>query len=218
MAIYKNHILPVQTSLMIAVLFTGIIFMGMPLLTEFQRTSSKSNKDPSIFYVPTVEPPPIPDIDRDKGEPEKPREMTSMETETTNVRVVPEIPPSVMPGVNPSGRIEIATPKKDFVIGPAIKPYNTSEVDRKPRLIRSVQPQYPLVAKRENIEGRVLVRFIIDKDGYPQKPEVYTAEPEGVFEEAALKAIMSYKFKPAMKNGLPVECIAIQAISFVLGK
>jgi protein TonB len=200
---------------MIAALFTGIIFILTPLLTKIQRPPSKPDVDKSIFWA-VKPPPPLPDVDRDKKEPEKPREMTPKEAETTIAKVVPEIPRGVMPGADIPWGLEIADPKKVIVIEPRIKPYDISEVDQKPRLIRSVQPQYPFLAKQKNIEGKVLVRFTIDKDGYPRKPEVYTAEPEGYFEEAALKAIMRYKFQPATKDGLPVDCIAIQPINFGL--
>jgi protein TonB len=68
----------------------------------------------------------------------------------------------------------------------------------------------------QNIEGKVVVRVVIDKEGFPREAEVLSAEPEGVFEEAALKSIDGYKFRPAVKNGKNVDCIARIPVIFKL--
>ena len=93
--------------------------------------------------------------------------------------------------------------------------YSLNEVDQPPRAIRVFPPEYPLLAKVEGIEGRVLLRLIIGADGYVQEALVDSAEPEGVFERAALDVIMKYIFKPALKNGEQVACIVKVPISFV---
>jgi protein TonB len=48
---------------------------------------------------------------------------------------------------------------------------------------------YPYLAKRDNIEGRVLLKFVVDTDGLPKESKVEKSVPEGVFDGAALKAL-----------------------------
>jgi TonB family protein len=63
-------------------------------------------------------------------------------------------------------------------------------------------------------EGRVLLRFIVTKDGGVRDPEVIEAEPEGIFEASAIEALKNYIFAPATKNGEPVDCIAKLPMTF----
>jgi protein TonB len=97
--------------------------------------------------------------------------------------------------------------------------FNMSEVDQRPRVIRSFPPQYPYLAKRDNITGRIVLKFVVDVDGLAKEPEVVSADPPEVmeiFQEAALKAVERYKFKPAVKNGNNVLCIVRLPIVFEL--
>jgi len=67
------------------------------------------------------------------------------------------------------------------------------------------------VAQRKGLEGRVVVRFVVNAEGDVLEPEVTEVEPPdvaGIFEEAALDAVVRYKFKAAVKDGEPVDCIA----------
>jgi protein TonB len=91
---------------------------------------------------------------------------------------------------------------------------NLNEVDSPPRVIRLFSPAYPAEAKEQGLNGRVVLRFVVDIEGYAGEPEVVSAEPEGVFEEAALDAVAEYRFKPALKDGKPVNCIVKMPIEF----
>jgi protein TonB len=88
--------------------------------------------------------------------------------------------------------------------------------DSPPWLIKDYLPQYPYNAKENNIEGWVLLRFVVGIDGKVKEPEVVDAEPQGVFEQSALDAIMQSEFKPATKNGTPVLCILEMKIGYGL--
>lgn len=89
-------------------------------------------------------------------------------------------------------------------------------MDRPPLVLEAAQANYPFGAKQDKIEGRVVVRFVVDTDGRAQEAEVLEAEPAGVFESAALEAVALYKFEPASKNGMPVHCIAKMPVVFKL--
>lgn len=83
--------------------------------------------------------------------------------------------------------------------------------DRQPQLIGGLNAlqkavRYPRKARKQRIEGRVVVRFIVDTDGRVREASV----PEPVhplLDEAAMKAVRSMKFVPAQKDG---ERVAVQ--------
>ena len=57
----------------------------------------------------------------------------------------------------------------------------------------TVRPEYPQEAAENCIEGWVKVRYKIGAEHIPVDVEVIDAEPEGVFEEATLKAIRHFR-------------------------
>jgi protein TonB len=79
--------------------------------------------------------------------------------------------------------------------------YDASEVDTKPKIIRQMPVTYPSNAKRSGIEGRVIVRILIGKNGKAEKMEVVESEPEGIFDEAALKSLKYWQFRPGILGG-----------------
>jgi TonB family protein len=76
--------------------------------------------------------------------------------------------------------------------------------NRPVQLLSGSGPVYPPVAKAAGTEGVVVVRYGIAADGRVINAQVDSAEPEGVFEEAALKAVRSWRYNPALRNGEPV--------------
>ena len=81
-----------------------------------------------------------------------------------------------------------------------------------------VPPQYPERALQRKIEGRVLVEFTISKSGAVKDAKVIAAEPNNIFNKAAIKAVLQWKYNPKILNGKPVEQKGIRiAIPFKLG-
>lgn len=64
-----------------------------------------------------------------------------------------------------------------------------------PRLVSAPPPRYPLVAMRRKIEGSVTVQFTIQADGSVASPSVVSADPPGVFDQAALAAARGWRFE-----------------------
>ena len=80
-----------------------------------------------------------------------------------------------------------------------------------------VPPQYPERAAQRGIEGRVLIEFTISKSGAVKDAKVIAYEPSKIFNKAALKAVMQWKYNPKIENGKAVEQRGIRiAIPFVL--
>ncbi len=92
------------------------------------------------------------------------------------------------------------------------------EVDGEVLPLVRIEPRYPRAAARRGIEGTVTISFFITKDGRVRDPVVTSARPAAVFDKAAIKAILRWKFKPEIVNGQAVERQASQTIEFVLRK
>ncbi|MFI4920444.1 MAG: energy transducer TonB [Gammaproteobacteria bacterium] len=65
-------------------------------------------------------------------------------------------------------------------------------------LVDRVEPKFPTQAVREGIDqGTVTVKFTVQTDGSVTNPVVTDAKPRrGVFDDAALRAVARWKFKP----------------------
>lgn len=80
-----------------------------------------------------------------------------------------------------------------------------------------IPPQYPPRAASRGIEGWVQVQFTITATGAVKDARVVDAEPEGVFDEAALGAIARWRYNPKVEDGVAVERVGVQTvIRFVL--
>jgi len=77
-------------------------------------------------------------------------------------------------------------------------------------------PQYPPRALRSGIEGKVTVEFTIAKDGSVKNPEIVSADPENIFNDAVLRAIRRWEFNPQKVDGQVVERRARQVVRFKL--
>ena len=79
-----------------------------------------------------------------------------------------------------------------------------------------VPPEYPSSATRHHIEGWVKIEFTVKTDGTVDNAVVISAEPEDIFNEAALAAIKKWKFKEKIVDGTPVTQRAVQKLQFKL--
>jgi periplasmic protein TonB len=68
-----------------------------------------------------------------------------------------------------------------------------------------VQPVYPPRAQQRGIEGWVLLEFTITEAGTVRSARVVDAEPSGIFDRSALKAIRKFKYKPKIVDGVAQE-------------
>ncbi len=81
-----------------------------------------------------------------------------------------------------------------------------------------IPPRYPMKARRRRIEGWVKLEFTITKEGTVKDIRVVEAHPRGIFDQAAMRAISRWKFKPLIIEGTPMEQRAIQVLEFKLRK
>lgn len=58
------------------------------------------------------------------------------------------------------------------------------------------QPVYPVGALEQDVEGKVVLDFAVNTDGSVRDPQVVDEQPVGVFDRAAKRALLGWKFVP----------------------
>jgi protein TonB len=91
---------------------------------------------------------------------------------------------------------------------------HTAEGDIIPVVV--IRPMYPREAAMTGTEGWVKVEFTITEVGTVKDPRVIEANPPRIFNREAIRAILKWKFKPRVVEGVAVERRATQVIDFTL--
>ena len=90
------------------------------------------------------------------------------------------------------------------------------ELDEPPRALVRVQPLYPAQARMRQIEGAVVLEFIVDPEGKPRDIMVVSATPGSLFADAASRAVSRWRFTPGSREGKAVPVRVRQKITFKL--
>jgi TonB family protein len=87
--------------------------------------------------------------------------------------------------------------------------------DVKPaRMISSVPPIYPALAKSQHVEGNVRVDALVDANGHVTTMKVVSGP--SMLHQAAMDALRQWKYQPATLNGKPVSMHLAVTIQFRL--
>ena len=85
---------------------------------------------------------------------------------------------------------------------------------RQARLIKRVEPVYPLEAKARRIEGVVTLSVIIGKDGSVKILRVLAGDP--ILSPAAVDAVRQWHYEPLLSDGQPLEVQTSINVTFSL--
>ena len=83
-----------------------------------------------------------------------------------------------------------------------------------PRLIRRVDPEYPILAVSAQIEGMVILEATVDASGAVQETRVLRSH--SVLDEAATDAVRQWRYEPLLLNGTPTPFVLTVTVSFNL--
>jgi len=78
------------------------------------------------------------------------------------------------------------------------------------------RPRYPMIARRRGLEGRVVLRVLVDVDGAVRSVEVAQSSTHAVLDDAAAAALRRWRFDPARRAGVPVAAEVEVPIAFRL--
>src|SRR5210317_592649 len=128
----------------------------------------------------------------------------------------PETPPQDMDNINPDApTINVAPPSVSAntdIGGPG--GMNIAEGDYLP--IVRVAPVYPARALSRGLEGFVDLSFTVTTTGTVEEPIVLQST-SSLFERAAIRAVLKFKYKPRVVDGVPVRVPGVKTrISFQL--
>jgi TonB family protein len=98
----------------------------------------------------------------------------------------------------------------------APKPVETTSGVTTGLLLKKVNPSYPVQDKQNRIQGKVVLRALIGKDGNVHDLTV-EEEPSPTLVGAALVAVSQWKYRPYMLNGEPMDISTTINVIFNLG-
>jgi len=90
------------------------------------------------------------------------------------------------------------------------------DLDNLPRLIKTLEPEYPYNAKKESWEGSVRIRLIINSDGTVCSATIITGSGRNDVDSSVLKAAQQWVYEPGEINGDPVRSEVVTAVRFEL--
>jgi len=148
----------------------------------------------------------------------------------TKVRTPPKMPEKPQPAPStPTQQIQaVSAPTPTAVSISNMSLENTTSVkagfglsngDGEYLPIVKVAPMYPPGAQERGQEGWVLLEFTVTESGSVTDAVVVESQPPGVFDEAAKRAVLKFKYKPRVANGKAIAVHHIQhLISFKMDK
>ena len=83
--------------------------------------------------------------------------------------------------------------------------------------IFKVPPLYPRRAQERGIEGCVMLEFAVTKVGAVRDPVVLWSIPSGIFDRAAMRSALKFKYKPQIRDGEAIEVRGVlNQITFII--
>lgn len=194
-------------------LVTLVIFAMVPMM--IMDSTGKNDLSPlAAVRIRNLEPPPPEEIIQEKEEEPPPEPEIEMPTPVPQIARPHTDVPTFRPDVSLSAvkGPPLSMPKTDV----AVVGFKLGDVDQAPRTTVRTPPVYPFRARNMGIEGVVKVRFLVDATGRTQQITIIEAKPPGVFEDAVIQAVKSWRFEPAVLDGNKVAAWIVAPLQFKL--
>jgi len=192
-----------------ALLISGAMILGLYYAgpTIAPGTFDKVIK---IINVPVddakpIEPKPQPKTEQRKAVttplPHVPDRVVDLPTDNTGIagtNVIGPVttePPGPVGPVNGGGGATLDPPGPPVLVGPSVDP----------RYEAMLQPPYPPAEIRRGTEGSVTARVLIGADGRVKAIDIVKSPSDGLSEATRRQALARWRFKPATRDGVPVE-------------
>jgi protein TonB len=180
-------------SIVVGMVVTFTLIFVMHLLIEYGESAMSKTRDRHMLEFVRVKR--NENLNIEDQTPEKPPKPPE---------VPPEIPPQDMDTVDPDApTVNIPPPSVNNTVdlgGPG--GMNVAEGDYLP--IVRVAPVYPARALSRGIEGYVDMGFTVTLTGTVRDPYVIHST-SSLFERAATRAVLKFKYKPRVVDGIPVD-------------
>jgi protein TonB len=215
------------------------VALGLGLwLVERGVTAPRPEPERMVYIEPAPPPPPPlgapvdapsapvvpqPVIERLKEIP-KPRRLVAPHK---SKRVIPPSPvPAAAPRGEPEGSVggviggvisgEVGGKVGGVVGGHGDAPIPTDQVEHPAVTIARVLPVYPRAARARGLEGRVVLRAIVGRDGHVEEA-ITVVKSAAMFDAVAIAALRQWRFEPGRdRDGKPVRVLIDVPIRFQL--
>jgi protein TonB len=72
-----------------------------------------------------------------------------------------------------------------------------------PKLLKHVEPEFSAQARKDKVDGLVILSMVVGADGLPYDIQVLRGAGHGL-DEKAIEAVSQWRFEPGTKDGEPV--------------
>jgi protein TonB len=109
--------------------------------------------------------------------------------------------------------------KGGLTSGSSDRAYNENQVDKTVQVVRPAVPRYPEALKSVNIEGQVIVRYIVDARGRVEPGSIQIlSSTHKLFADAVREALLDARYRPAEAGGHPVRQLVEQPFMFKIDR
>lgn len=191
---------------------------------EFIRAPMSESPTPDIV-------PPEPILSKEASETPPPPSMPNLVIPTPAplpdlARPVLNVPDLRLPQVNIMGDLQQEIVEAPVAVPVAPRPEPEPVAPALPQVaptfsddlypVHNPAPLYPAKARRRNVTGWVRVAFTITEEGRVDNVKVVSAEPEGFFEQATIRAVRQWQFQPQLLGGKATAREVEQVVRFNL--
>ena len=103
--------------------------------------------------------------------------------------------------------------EKRTTSGPEV---SSQQEHAQPTHILNPRPDYPITLRQRGIEGTVWLRVRVDRSGLPEQIILFKTSGYRLFDEAALRAVARWRFRPARSNGQHIASWVEFPVRFIL--
>ncbi|MEO0216989.1 MAG: TonB family protein [candidate division WOR-3 bacterium] len=215
----QTYIQNIFWGVIVAIGVIAFLFVSIKKIEVGVYTPSNIPKPVVVAFAPVIrEIEELPPPSRPKVEikiVQTKQEKLPTTTQTAKTEEVKEVAPNIAETkpaeINPIENMPLPTTSREEEV------YEFFKVEIKPQIVKAVQPEYPDLAKKAGIEGRVVVSVIVDENGNVINAEIISST-NSIFNEPALKAAYKYKFSPAMMKDKKVKVKVLIPFNFTVQK
>lgn len=184
---------------------------GLPVLQVSLITAPAPEPEPKVDAVPKPKTPPRPAPPVKAAQPAPVPIAPVLATAAAEspvpatVPILPAQPAAAETAANAGAPTQSAS-----VSAPVIPPRFDADYLDNP------QPPYPPMARRQNQEGRVVLRVVVEPDGRASAVSVKTSSGFSLLDDAAMAAVSKWKFVPARRGNDAVSAAVLVPIRFSL--
>lgn len=200
---------PVRILAFSGAIASNLIAAGLLLMPLQPPTPEPQRDAPTVWILPATPPVPPPVA--------LPRSPIPAPTPAVAPRLAPT-PPVPAPVVVEQGALPPALPAVDAaVVSVPAGPGTTGPAPMQLDYAVAPPPPYPRESVRNGDEGVVVLQVLVGVDGHPLEVVVVEGSGHRALDRAARRHVLeAWRFRPAIRDGHPVQAIGLVPIEFSL--